>query len=154
MALERDIDRLAAQPLLGLMPREALRLLAFAAEARMVRAGDVLFRRNQASDGAFLVAAGRIALDERDDGSPTDIVVGPGALIGEMALFVEGPRPATAVVRENGSVLKLPRTLMLRVLGEFPEAAAALHRAISARVAGLSDEIEDVRLRYLDAGPN
>lgn len=144
MALERDIERLAALPLLGLLPREALRLLAFAAEARVIRAGDVLFRKGQPADGGILVVAGQVALDERDDGSPATTVVGPGALIGESALFAEVERPATAVARESGSILKLPRSLMRRVLVEFPEGAAVVHAAIAERVRRVSDEMAEV----------
>ncbi len=131
MALEQDIDRLAAQPLLGLLQREPLRLLAFAADTRLLRAGDVLFRRGQAADEAYLLVSGSVALDERDDGSPAALIMGPGALIGEMALFVESERPATAVVREGGSALRMQRQTMRRVLEEFPEGAFAIHQAIS-----------------------
>lgn len=149
MALDRDIEPLLQHELLALLPREALRLIAFAAEPRSLRAGDLLFRKGEPADGGFLVTSGMIALDARDDGSPTTATAGPGALVGEMALFIETPRPATAVAREAASVLKLPRQLMLRVLAEFPEAAHALQQAIGARLSALSGEIEGVRRRML-----
>ena len=47
MALDDDMTLLARQPLLSLMERDALRLLAFAAESRILRAGDVLFRAGE-----------------------------------------------------------------------------------------------------------
>ncbi len=144
MALDNDIDVLARQPLLGLMPREALRLLAFAAETRLLRAGDVLFRRGDRAEGGYLVMTGAIALDPRDDGSPAAEVAGPGFLLGETALFTEAERAATAIARETTAVLKINRTVVTRVLGEFPEAAAVLHRAIADRVRTLSDELETV----------
>ena len=58
MALDEDMALLARQPLLSLMDRDALRLLAFAAESRILRAGDVLFRAGEPSDGAVLVVSG------------------------------------------------------------------------------------------------
>uniref|UniRef100_UPI0038F70540 cyclic nucleotide-binding domain-containing protein n=1 Tax=Streptomyces niveiscabiei TaxID=164115 RepID=UPI0038F70540 len=85
MSLNDDITLLARQPLLGLMDRDALRLVAFAAESRTLRAGDVLFRRGEGSDGAFLIVSGAVALKREDDGGPADEIVGPGALIGELA---------------------------------------------------------------------
>ena len=42
MALENDIATLSAAPLFELLERDALRLVAFAAENRLLRAGDVL----------------------------------------------------------------------------------------------------------------
>jgi CRP-like cAMP-binding protein len=147
MALDDDIERLSRQPLLGLMPREALRLLAFAAETRFLRAGDVLFRKGERADGGYLVVTGTIAFDLRDDGSPAAEVCGPGHLIGETALFTDIERPATALARETSTVMKLPRTLMSRVLGEFPESAVLLHSAISQRVLALSGQLATVRRR-------
>ena len=85
MALNDDIAFLARQPLLSLMDRDALRLVAFAAESRTLRAGDVLFRRGEGSDGAFLVVSGAVALSRDDDGRPAEEIAGPGALIGELA---------------------------------------------------------------------
>lgn len=149
MALDRDIEPLLRHELLAVLPREALRLLAFAAESRLVRAGDVLFRKGEAAEEAYLVISGQIALDEKDDGSPAQVIVGPGALIGEMALFTAVQRPATAVARETGSLIKLPRSLMARVLGEFPEAALAVRNEIARRVALVSGEIGDVRRRLI-----
>jgi CRP-like cAMP-binding protein len=146
MALEHDIGWLERHDLLSLLPREALRLLAFAAETRILRAGDILFRRGDIADGGYIVLSGRIALDARDDGAPAQDVVEAGALIGEIALFSQIERPATAVARESATVMKLPRTVMLRVLGEFPEGAAAVHRAIAARVTAFSDQIAPARL--------
>ncbi len=145
MALESDIDLMCTQPLLGLMPREALRLLAFAAETRFLRAGDILFRKGESADSAYIVVSGAVALDSRDDGSPAIQVVGTGYLLGETALFAEITRPATAIARETTTVMRLNRSVMIRVLKEFPDAAATLHRAISERVQIMSGELAIVR---------
>ena len=147
MALETDIDVLSAQPLLGLLPREALRLVAFAAETRILRAGDILFRKGEAADGAYLVISGIVALDTRDDGSPTVHTAGIGHLIGETALFAPTSRPATALARETTTVMKLARTVMMRVLGEFPDAAISVHSAVSARVLEMARDMSGVRDR-------
>ncbi len=117
MSLDDDMALLARQPLLSLMERDALRLLAFAAESRTLRAGDVLFRAGEASDGAVLVVSGALALATADDGRPANDIVGPGALVGELALFTSVPRQATAIAREPTQVMRLPRSVMRRVLG-------------------------------------
>ena len=149
MALEQDIDVLSAQPLLGLLPREALRLLAFAAETRFLRTGDLLFRKDDRADGGYLVVTGSIALDPRDDGSPAAQIATPGFLLGETALFADVARPATALARETTTVMKITRAVMSRVLGEFPDSAAVLHQALSRRVLALSDDLAQVRQRIV-----
>ena len=145
MALDDDMALLARQPLLRLMERDALRLLAFAAESRSLRAGDVLFRIGEPSDGAVLVVSGTVALTAADDGAPADEVAGPGALIGELSLFTSVPRQVTAIAREPAQVMRLPRSVMRRVLGESPDSAEAIAAAIGARLQGFVSELAAVQ---------
>jgi CRP-like cAMP-binding protein len=145
VALDRDVDMLSRVPLFANWEREALRLLAFAAETRLMRAGDVLFRRGETADGGYLVVSGSIALDARDDGSPAGQVAGPGHLIGETALLIEVARPATAIAREATSVLRLPRRIVARVLTEFPDSAERLRSELAARLQDLSRDLAGVR---------
>ena len=130
MALDDDIAILIQAPLFNLLNRDALRLVAFAAENRMLRAGDVLFRKGDRSDGGYVVSRGAVALDARDDGSPATFIAGPGALIGQAALFTRISRPATAAAREPSTVIRISPSLMRRVLEEFPDAAAAMQDAL------------------------
>lgn len=145
MALDDDIALLARQPLLGLMERDALRLLAFAAESRILRAGDVLFRVGEPSDGAVLVISGAVALDSREDGQPAQEIVGPGALIGETALFAAVARPVTAIAREPTQVMRLSRSVMRRVLAESPASAEAIAAAVAQRLQGFVGQLTAVQ---------
>lgn len=143
MSLEDDMALLARQPLLGLMERDALRLLAFAAEARSLRAGDVLFRAGEAADGAVLVVSGALALTE-EDGRPAREIVGPGALVGELALFTAVSRSSTVIAREPSQIMRLPRSVMRRVLSESPASAEAIADAIGDRLHGFIGELVSV----------
>lgn len=144
MGLNDDLETLSRVPLLSLIEPDALRLLAFAAETRILRAGDVLFRRGENADGGYIVVSGTIALDARDNGAPAGYIARPGTLIGESALFTDCIRPATAIAREPSSVMKMQRSLVHRVLGEFPRSARALHDAITARLVAFSSELGEV----------
>jgi CRP-like cAMP-binding protein len=149
MALEDDIALFERHRLLGAMEHEALRLIAFAADRRSYRAGDVLARKGEPAESAFLIESGEVLLY---DGQPTagSLVVGQGALIGEKALISEMVRPATATARAPTTVRILRRETMRRVLAEFPASAAAVHRALAADLAELSGALRSVRAR-LDA---
>jgi CRP-like cAMP-binding protein len=149
MALEDDIAILVRAPLFELLDRDALRLVAFAAENRVLRAGDVLFRRGDRSDGGYVVSRGAIALDARDDGAPAAFIAGPGALIGQAALFARIARPATATAREPSTVIRISPSLMRRVLEEFPSAAVAMRDAMAQDLAHLGDGLEEVRRRLM-----
>jgi CRP-like cAMP-binding protein len=145
MALDKDIAIMQSQPLLAVLPREALRLLAFSAETRVMRVGDILFRKGDRADGGYIVVTGLLALDSRADGSPAVELARPGYLLGETALFTEVTRPATAIARELSTVMKLPHKVMTRVLLEFPEAAATIRDLMAERVRGLTAELSNVR---------
>ena len=149
MALEDNLAVLSKAPLIGLLETDAIRLIAFAGETRNLKAGDVLFRKGDKADGAYVVVRGAIALDARDDGSPATYVAEAGALIGQTALFLRGTRPATAVAREPSLVMRISPTLMRRVLEEFPQAAGTLHEAMVRDLIGLSGGIMRVRQQLL-----
>ena len=54
MTLDDDIDNLARIPLFSIFEPNALRMLALSTETRLLRAGDVLFRRGEMSDGGYV----------------------------------------------------------------------------------------------------
>lgn len=149
MALDDDIAILSAAPLFTLLDRDALRLVAFAAESRQLRAGDMLFRKGDKSDGGYVVTRGAVALDALDDGSPATFIAAPGAVIGRSALFTRIERPATATAREPSTVMQISPSLMRRVLEEFPAAAAAMQGAMADELATLSQGLEEVRRKLL-----
>ncbi len=146
MSLDDDIAILSRAPLLGLLDRDALRLLAFAADKRRLRQGDVLFRKGDRSDAGYVLAEGVIGLDTA--GGKPIVIAKAGDLIGQTALFVRGERPATATAREPSVVLRLSVSLMRRVLEEYPEVAAAMYTAIAEDLGGLSGELARVGARF------
>jgi CRP-like cAMP-binding protein len=150
VALKRDIAILQTVPLFEAMDEDALRLIAFSAENRVFRAGDLLFRRGDMSDGGYVVLSGAIALDAMDDGSPAPVVATSGALIGELALITDTVRPATAIVREPCVVLKISRHVFRRVLEEFPELAERVHAHCQAKVQKMAGDLAEVRRHLLE----
>ena len=149
MALDDDIATLSRAPLFNLLERDALRLVAFASESRTYREGDVLFKKGDRSDGGYVVSRGAIALDAKDDGSPEAFLAGPGALIGQAALFARIERRATATAREPSAIIRVTPSLMRRVLEEFPDAAAAIQDAMADELARLTEGLERVRQQLI-----
>ena len=149
MALQDDVRNLTSLPAFRDLDPEAVRLIAFSAETRILRAGDVLFRRGDPSDGGFVVLSGVIGV-EAAPGRET--LVRPPALLGEMALVAETLRPATAVAREPTSVLKVPRTLYRRILAEYPESAARVRAGAASRLFAMRGELEGLRRAMTAAG--
>jgi CRP-like cAMP-binding protein len=146
VALEDDIRKLSRISLFRAMETDALRLIAFGAETKILRAGDVLFRRGDKSDAGFILLSGSIALNEKNDGSPPSQIVRPESLIGEVALLVENERPATAMAREPSTVLKVSRELFHRVLREYPDSAKRVRAAMAEELKAFVRELEESSL--------
>jgi CRP-like cAMP-binding protein len=150
LALDETIGLLARAPVVGLLERDGLRLLAFAADSRRLRKGETLFRRGDRSDGGYVVMSGRIALRRASDAdAEPDVVAGPGSLIGQVALFVRQQRAANAMALETTELLRISPTLMRRVLAEFPAAASAIHAAMAQDLTELNADLEKVRQQML-----
>jgi CRP-like cAMP-binding protein len=147
MAIDDDITFLERVPTLSLLGRQALRILAIGAETRYIHSGEVLFKRGDEADGAYVIQEGRFKLSSNDG---DELTVGPCTLLGEVALFSETRRPATARALEPSTVLRIPRFLFVRMLDSFPEAARKLREILAARLDQATREISNVRA-VLDA---
>ena len=144
MTIEDDIAFLERVPLFRRLGPPALRILAIGAESYQVQAGQVLFGIGETADGGYIIQRGSFDLSTgRDDDS--DIVAGPGTLLGETALLTETKRLATARAREDAMVLRISRSMFLRMLEGFPDAAERLRELFMSRADQWAREIENVR---------
>ena len=75
-----------------------------------------------------------------EDGS-AEVIAGPGTLIGELALIVAMPRPATAVSLEFSVVIRLARSMFSRVLESDPAAARRLRDDLAGRTSQIASDI-------------
>jgi CRP-like cAMP-binding protein len=152
MTIEDDIAFFERVPTLGVLGRDALRILAIGAESRYVHGGEILFTVGEPADAGFVIQEGSFSLASglaEDSGKP--LVVGRGSLMGELALLIESTRPATATALEPSTVLRIPRNLFLKVLDGFPDVARKLRDILARRNQESTADIYGVRTR-LDSG--
>jgi len=138
MSIDDDVALLERVPTLRLLGTAALRMLAIGSEQRDVARGDVLFSEGEDADAGFIVQRGAFRLE---DGGGAEIVAGPGALIGELALVVAMHRPSTATAMEHSSVIRLARSLFQRVLESDPAAARRLRDEFASRTSQIASDI-------------
>jgi len=62
MSIEDDIAFLERVPTLGLLGRDALRILAIGAESRYLHDGNVLFTKGEPADAGYVVQEGLLGL--------------------------------------------------------------------------------------------
>jgi CRP-like cAMP-binding protein len=146
MSLDSDVRRMALTRPFNLLPREALQLLAFSCEKRLLKAGESLFAEGEPADAAFFVLSGEIVLSANG----AERVAAAGALIGETALAADGQRRASARAGADATLLRIPSAIFRRVLTEFPKAAAKVHALASKRTRTLLGQLETIRARAFE----
>src|SRR3954467_4016351 len=148
MSIESDIALLRRISLLANLSTEQLRLLAFSAVRLELAQGQILFREGGKALSGYVILAGGLELTTNQAGRhPTVTTCEPGSLIGELALFVETRRPATAIALERTEVLEIERKVVLRMLREHPEVALRLRDMLADRLTATMSELSRVGWR-------
>ena len=151
MAIDDDIQLFAKVSLFQGFAPEHLRLLAFGSEHLALRAGRDLYRESQVADCGFVVAAGDIELhSETEAGKKSHGHYQRGALLGELAMIAPGRRPCHATATAESEVIRISRAAFMRVLGEYPDVARALHKKVAADLHGLVEKVARLGPSFLD----
>jgi CRP-like cAMP-binding protein len=141
MTIEDDIAFLESVPPLAALGRDALRVLAIGVEARALHAGDVLFYAGEPADGGYIVQEGSLVVERGAPDDGEEYSVGPGTLLGELALLTETVSPVTVIAREPAVLLRIPRSLFRKMLEGYPAAAARMRESIAQRVDSWTREL-------------
>ena len=107
---------------------------------RRIPAGSVLIRQGETGDTGFmvLVLSGEVTVETRQASSTAPVtlsVLGPGSLIGEMALVDGEARSATCTASSDLTCAVLTREALATLIAEHPATGAKLMTAIALRLA-------------------
>jgi CRP-like cAMP-binding protein len=149
MSLEDDIAFFAQVPTLAVLGKHALRILAIGAETRNLPSGAVLFYAGELADGGYIVQEGSLLLEPGTLQEGKEVTVGPGTLVGELALLTDMVCPATAIAKEPTVVIRITRNLFKKMLEGYPEAAVKLRDIMAERVDDWTQELAAVK-RVMD----
>ena len=134
MGLEDDIAFFARVPTFAVLGQQALRILAIGAETKQLQSGAVLFYAGELADGGYLVQEGSLLLEPGTLSEGKEILVGPGTLVGELALLTDMVCPATAIAKEPTVVISISRSLFKKMVEGYPEAAVKLRDIMTERL--------------------
>jgi NTE family protein/lysophospholipid hydrolase len=117
-------------------PQEAAQELLGVLEQVQLQAGETLLRQNDPGDAMYLVLNGRVSVRvEHADGTTSGVdEVGPGGVVGELALVTGQPRNATVVALESTEAARLARTDFDRLSERHPEALNTFMRRVLPRL--------------------
>lgn len=126
----------------GLEQEDAREVLA-AAVRRTFQKGEVLFHEGDLGDSLLMIGSGRVMVRVTTPlGDPAVLdVLGPGDVLGEMALISDARRSATALAIERVEVMSVDRGSFERLREKHDSVARSLEQILADRLRRTSAQL-------------
>ncbi len=142
MSLEQEVELIRQFPIFSKIQPAMQKLLVFSSERLKYAAGQVMFNAGDMGDAAYIVIDGSIEISVPTPGGPIVVnKLGRNDIIGEIAIFGDVPRTATATALTPVETLKISKELFEKVIRENPDAALELIRVLAARLANTTNQL-------------
>src|SRR5262245_6966801 len=143
------VDLLQRIPYLRSVSAADVTALARRLRERRYRAGDVIFRKGDPSEGLGVVLSGRVRTIARTPDGREQVlkVFGPGRTFADIAVFDDEPQPADAIADADSTVVFIPRAHLFDLLRRHPDAALDVIRLFASRLRAYKQMLEDLSLR-------
>ena len=121
--------------------------------SRAFKAGDVIFREgDDAKSEAFLVHEGKVEVRKNIGGEDRLLrTLTKGELLGELALFRNAPRSATAIAADAVTLLLIPANRLEAMVRTNPALAMAIIKDLSGRMLAAEERAREAEKRAQDA---
>jgi CRP-like cAMP-binding protein len=135
------------------LDKAALRAVAEAASWRGWTAGATIFQRGDEGNHLIVVASGRLRLSLGTAQGKEILIgtVGPGGIVGEVAIIDGQPRSADATAVEDTVGLLLWRDAFLRLIARQPELGLSVARYLCSLLRSTNFQMESIALHELRA---
>jgi CRP/FNR family cyclic AMP-dependent transcriptional regulator len=143
-----ELELLGRSELFSSFPDAALAEVAAAAQPLDCDRGRVVFDEGSAAAELFVVKWGRVAIGRRSPDGRESLValMEPGDLFGEMPLFDDGPRSASARALERSRLLRIPYGPVRTALDQHPELLWNVVSLLAQRLRVTDDALTDAML--------
>ena len=118
MAGDAKLDMLRSIPLFREMGKRELENVGRLADTVDVPSGKVLMREGEFGSEMFVISSGLLAVER---GGREVARLGPGSVVGEIALLSEGPRTATVTALEPSTLFVLAHREFHTLMEDSPE---------------------------------
>lgn len=138
------ISFLQSVPLFHKLPAREVQRLAKDCQRRSFEEGTFIFYEGQQGTTCHIILRGKVRVFTiGEDGKELAMrLLGPGEIIGEMALFEDLPRSANVIALEWTETIELDRAILLEFLRRYPDMALGLLKALSARLRQTNEDAE------------
>jgi len=137
MAADGKIEALRSVSLFGDLRQRDLEQVAQLADEVDLPAGHVLMREGDNASQMFIIASGEARVER---GGREVARLGPGSVLGEMALVAEGPRSATATLTQPGRLFVLAHREFHSLMDDVPAVRDCVMNEVARRLRELEPE--------------
>ena len=117
------------------LDNKSLEAISNAAVEQSYQPGQLIMRQGDTGVGAFIIRSGRVEIIQERDGKEQKLAtLGPGDVVGEMALLDEFPRSASVRAVEPTTALGIQRWHFKGILESHPQLALALLPILTRRI--------------------
>ncbi|MET3134689.1 CRP-like cAMP-binding protein [Oxalobacteraceae bacterium GrIS 1.11] len=111
--------------------------------------GQVLFRKGEQAEGAYIVVFGmvKLSVSALDGGDKVLELLRPGDSFGEAMIFLDEPYPFCAEALDNTLLLRLPPDALLRLMDQSPRIARQMMASLSRHLLGFIRNVERCSLQ-------
>ncbi len=149
MTRDRDVELLAGVALFQGLDDEALGLLAFAAERLAFCAGEAIARRGESAEAAYVIISGRVKQPGVHGFGEEDVFLGPGDMLGELAMMSHGVSERTYIALEETIVMEFTRDALHALMRRHPEIGLHLSAQLARRLHELAQSMRMAEQRRL-----
>ncbi len=146
MSLEQEVELVRQFPIFSKIQPAMQKLLCFSAERLTYDPGQVMFNAGDPGDAAYMIMEGSVEISVPTPAGPIVInTMGKNDLLGEIAIYGEVPRTATAKALSKVETLKISKELFMKIIRENPDAAIELIKILAARLASTTNQLTRTR---------
>jgi CRP-like cAMP-binding protein len=146
MSLEQEVELIRQFPIFSKIQPAMQKLLCFSSERLTYDAGQVMFNAGDAADAAYIIIDGSVEISVPTPSGPIIVnTLGKNELLGEIAIFGDVPRTATAKAMAKLEALKISKDMFVKVIRENPDAAVELIKILAGRLANTTSQLTQTR---------
>jgi CRP-like cAMP-binding protein len=142
-------DILARTPYFADLKQPQLAAIAGAVVERRYERGEVVFQEGDVCKGLHVVKSGRVRVYKiSPEGREQVLLVAePGETFNEVAVFDDGPNPASVEALEPAVLLLLPKARLLSIIEAEPEVGRAFMRVFASHLRRLAGLVEGLSFK-------
>jgi CRP-like cAMP-binding protein len=140
--LSNEVEVLRRVPLFSGIESSKLKLLAYTSDSVTYHEGQVLFRKGDRGDAAYVILNGEAEVSVTTDAGDIPVArLKDGDFVGEIAILCDIPRTATVTALSELKTLRINKDRFLELLAQFPEIAIEMTRTLADRLSRTTSEL-------------